>query len=189
MTRAYRAYRRWRWFVLLPGLAAAACAGADEASRASADVEEHTVAGPRVTAVRDLTLTGARTAIAGAVEEAERRGTTGTIAVADRAGFLVALHRIDGTFVAGDRVSWGKARTAALFRKPTRVFEEIIVGGRTPMLAIEDFTPMQGGVPIEVDGRVVGAVGVSGAASAPEDEELALAGVRAVTGGVEGQEE
>jgi glc operon protein GlcG len=79
-------------------------------------------------------------------------------------------------------VSAGKARTAALFRKPTRVFEDIIRRGRTPMLKIDDFTPMQGGVPIVVAGEVVGAIGVSGAASAPQDEVLALAGAAAFGG-------
>ena len=127
-----------------------------------------------------LTLAGARMAIASAVEEAKRRGTTGAIAVADAAGHLIAFRRVDGTFVAADAVSAGKARTAALFRKPTRVFEEIIVQGRTPMLNIDRFTPMQGGVPIVIDGQVVGAVGVSGASTAQEDEELALVAAKAV---------
>ena len=131
---------------------------------------------------KQLTLAGARAAISAAVAEAKERGTTGTIAVADSAGRLIALYRVDGTFVAGDAVSSGKARTAALFRKPTRVFEEIIVQGRTPMLKIDGFTPMQGGVPIVVAGNVVGAIGVSGAASAAQDEELALAGAAVLAG-------
>ena len=130
---------------------------------------------------KQLTLAGARAAISAAVAEAKKRGTTGTIAVADSAGRLIALYRVDGTFVAGDAVSSGKARTAALFRKPTRVFEEIIVQGRTPMLKIDGFTPMQGGVPIVIDDQVVGAVGVSGASSAQEDEELALVAAKAVS--------
>jgi uncharacterized protein GlcG (DUF336 family) len=74
----------------------------------------------------------------------------------------------------------GKARTAALFKKPTAAFEEIIRGGRTPMVALEDFTPLQGGVPILVDGAVVGAIGVSGAASAQRDEDVAKAGASAI---------
>src|SRR4030095_12711274 len=88
--------------------------------------------------------------------------------------------RIDGTFTAGANISIGKARTAVLFNKPTRTFEEIIKGGRTPMIALNDFTPLQGGVPIVVDGRTVGGIGVSGAASAAQDEELAIAGASAL---------
>jgi glc operon protein GlcG len=91
----------------------------------------------------------------------------------------MALERIDGTFAAGANISIGKARTAVLFKKPTRVFEELINKGRTAMTALQDFTPLQGGVPIEVDGKVVGGVGVSGAASAQQDEELAIAGAAA----------
>jgi glc operon protein GlcG len=92
----------------------------------------------------------------------------------------MALERLDGTFGAGANISIGKARTAALFKRPTAFFEDVIRSGRTPMVALTDFTPLQGGVPIVLDGQVVGAVGVSGAASAQQDEELALAGAAAV---------
>ena len=101
----------------------------------------------------------------------------------DDGGNLMALERVDGTFAAGANISIGKARTAALFQKPTRVFEEIIGKGRTAMVALNDFTPLQGGVPIVVDGQIVGAVGVSGAASAQQDEELAMAAAAAVSQG------
>lgn len=86
----------------------------------------------------------------------------------------MALERVDGTFASGANISIGKARTAALFQRPTRVFEEIIGKGRTAMVALNDFTPLQGGVPITVDGQIVGAVGVSDAASEQQDEELAM---------------
>src|SRR3954452_8656348 len=84
------------------------------------------------------------------------------------------------TVAAGANISIGKARTAVLFNKPTRFFEEIIKNGRTPMVALNDFTPLQGGVPIVVDGHTVGGIGVSGAASAAQDEELAIAGASAL---------
>lgn len=125
---------------------------------------------------KSLTLDGARQVIAAAVGEARRLGTTGVIAVVDEGGNLMALERIDNTFAAGANISVGKARTAVLFKRPTRVFEDLIKNGRTAMVALNDFTPLQGGVPITVDGEVVGGVGVSGAASAQQDEELALAG-------------
>src|SRR5690348_10903311 len=112
------------------------------------------------TEIRDrktLTLDGARRAIAAAVAQAHRNRAGGVIAVVDDGGNLMALERVDGTFAAGANISIGKARTAALFQKPTRVFEEIIAKGRTAMVALNDFTPLQGGVPITVDGQIVGA--------------------------------
>ena len=132
---------------------------------------------------KTLTLDGARQVIAAAEVYAKGKAGTGVIAVVDAGGNLMAVERLDNTFAAGANISIGKARTAALFKKPTKVFEEIIKGGRTPMLALNDFTPLQGGIPIVVDGDIVGAVGVSGAASAQEDEELAIAGAAAITDG------
>jgi len=129
---------------------------------------------------RILTLEGARVALDAAVALARERGVGGAVAVVDTGGHLVAFERLDGTFAAGAQVSLGKARTSALFKKPTRVFEQIVNEGRTTMLAIEGFTPLQGGVPLVVGEDVVGAIGVSGASSAQEDEELALAGAAAL---------
>ena len=114
---------------------------------------------------KTLTLDGAQKALAAAVAQAHKNHAGGVIAVVDDGGNLMALERVDGTFAAGANISIGKARTAALFQKPTRVFEEIIGKGRTAMVALNDFTPFQGGVPIIIDGQIVGAVGVSGAAS------------------------
>jgi glc operon protein GlcG len=132
-----------------------------------------------------LSLDGARRVIAGAKAKAAASNAPGAvIAVVDDGGNLMALERLDGTFAAGANISIGKARTAALFKKPTRVFEELINKSRTAMTALSDFTPLQGGVPITVDGRIVGGVGVSGAASAQQDEELALAGAAAIDGSV-----
>ena len=132
---------------------------------------------------KTLTLDGARRAIAAAVAQAHRNHAGGVIAVVDDGGNLMALERVDGTFAAGANISIGKARTAALFQKPTRAFEEIIAKGRTAMVALNDFTPLQGGVPIVVDGQIVGAVGVSGAATAQQDEELAMVAAAAVSNG------
>jgi glc operon protein GlcG len=130
---------------------------------------------------KTLTIDGAQKAISAIVAEAGKRGTTGAIAVVDDGGNLMAVERIDGTFAAGGLISIGKARTAALFKKPTSFFEDLINKGRTAMTTVDDFTPLKGGVPITVDGAIVGAVGVSGAASAAEDEELAVLGAAAVT--------
>jgi uncharacterized protein GlcG (DUF336 family)/mannose-6-phosphate isomerase-like protein (cupin superfamily) len=130
-------------------------------------------------AKRGLTLEGAKQVIAAVAAEARRLKVGGAFAVVDEGGNLLAVERLDGTFPASGNISIGKARTAAIFQKPTRAFEEIIRGGRTPMLALHDFTPLQGGIPLVVDGQVIGAIGVSGAASAQQDEELATIGAAA----------
>jgi glc operon protein GlcG len=130
---------------------------------------------------KSLTLDGAKRVIAAAVDYARRNNAPGgVIAVVDEGGNLMALERLDGTFAAGATISIGKARTAVLFKRPTKVFEDIIRNGRTPMIALPDslFTPLQGGVPIMVDGQIVGGVGVSGAASAQQDSEVLMRRVR-----------
>jgi glc operon protein GlcG len=136
---------------------------------------------------KTLTLKGAESVIAGAKAEAQKlQAPGGVIAVVDDGGNLMALERLDGTFAAGANISIGKARTAVMFKKPTRFFEELINAsgkGRTVMTALEDFTPLIGGIPITVDGQIVGGVGVSGAASAAQDEQLAIAGANSLAAG------
>ena len=130
---------------------------------------------------KGLTLDGAKKVIAAAVAEAQRKNAPGgAIAVVDEGGNLVAVERLDNTFAAGANISIGKARTAVLFKRPTKFFEDVINKGRTAMATLSDFTPLQGGIPIVVDGQIIGAVGVSGAASAQQDEELAIAGANAL---------
>lgn len=128
-----------------------------------------------------LTLAGASRVLDAAVAFARQREAGGAIAVVDDGGHLVALQRLDGTFAAGAEVSTGKARTAALFRKPTKAFEDAIHGGRIALTAVPSMTPLQGGIPLVVDGHVIGAIGVSGAHSQVEDDEIALAGAAALT--------
>jgi len=131
---------------------------------------------------KSLTLDGAERVIAAAkAHAAQVKAPGGVIAVVDAGGNLMALERLDGTFAAGANISIGKARTAVLFQKPTKVFEDIINKGRTAMAALPDsfFTPLQGGVPVVLDGQIIGGVGVSGASSAAQDEELAIAGAEA----------
>ena len=122
---------------------------------------------------RVLTLSGARIVAAAAEAEAKRLHTTGAVAVVDDGGNLLYLLRIDNTFPAGSYVAMDKARTAATFRMPTRNLEDAVKNGRTSLVAVSEMTPLAGGVPIVVDGHIVGAVGVSGAANAQQDEELA----------------
>jgi len=134
----------------------------------------------QVTEKKTLTLEGARKVIAAAEVYAKQNNAPGgVIAVVDDGGNLMALERLDGTFAAGADISIGKARTAVMFKKPSKVFEDLINKGRTTMVALKDFTPLQGGIPIVVGGQIVGGVGVSGASSAQQDEELAIAGAKA----------
>ncbi len=136
----------------------------------------------QVLKIKNLGIEGARVAAAAAEAKAKSLGSGSAIAVVDQGGNLLYLERLDGTFAAGPNISMGKARTAALFKKPTKFFEDMVNQGRTTMVALSDFTPLQGGVPILVDGDVVGAIGVSGAASAAQDEEVAMAGAAAIGG-------
>ena len=132
---------------------------------------------------KGLTLEAAKRVIAAAVAEARRTHAGGAIAVVDAGGHVVALERLDGTFAAGADISVGKARTAALFKKPTSFFEDSINKGRTAMVGLPpqpDFTPLQGGVPIVIDNQVIGAVGVSGAMSAAQDNQIATLAAAAV---------
>src|SRR6266513_5065699 len=142
-----------------------------------------TCAGAQTTEKKTLTLQGAERVIAAAKAEAQKlQAPGGVIAVVDDGGNLMALERLDGTFSAGANISIGKARTAVMFKKPTRFFEELINAsgkGRTVMTAVKDFTPLIGGIPITVEDQIVGGVGVSGAASAQQDEALAIASAAA----------
>ncbi len=126
-----------------------------------------------------LTLDGAKAVAAAASSYAKSHNAPGAaIAVVDAASIVIYLERLDGTFLNASEISIGKARTAVLFGKPTRAFEDIVNKGRYAMLAVPSiapFTPLMGGVPIEVDGHVVGAIGVSGASSAAQDDEIASA--------------
>ena len=123
-----------------------------------------------------LTLAGAEQVLLAATRKAAAGAGTGSIAVVDAGGHLLMLHRLDGTFPASAHVAEGKARTAAVFRKATREFEHAINSGRIAMAAMEGWTPLQGGVPIIIEGVCVGGVGVSGASSAQQDDEIAQAG-------------
>jgi uncharacterized protein GlcG (DUF336 family) len=135
--------------------------------------------------VPTLTLEGAKRVAAAATSYARSHGAPGgSIAIVDAGGHTLYLERLDGTFAASADVSVGKARTAVHFQKPTRNLEEAINKGRPALLPVSDvtwFTPLQGGVPIIVNGHVVGGIGVSGALSQQQDEEVAMAGVLALT--------
>ena len=133
----------------------------------------------QVRAVATVSAEGARKALQAAEAEARKQGWALSIAVVDPAGELVAFLRMDGASASSVDISRGKARTAARFRRPTKALEDAVAGGRAALTTFEGMTLVEGGVPIVVDGQVVGAVGVSGASSA-QDAQVAQVGAAAV---------
>lgn len=133
----------------------------------------------QVIASKNISLDAAKKVVAEAVKYAKANNAPGgSIAVVDNGGNLIYLERLDGTFAASAEVSIKKANTAALFKAPTVKLENSINGGRQALITV-GHTFLQGGIPIIVDGQVIGAIGVSGAASAQQDEEIAIAGSKA----------
>jgi glc operon protein GlcG len=125
-----------------------------------------------------LTLDVAKSMVSAAAMEANRRNATVVIAIVDDGGHLILLERLDDTQVASVDVGIGKARTAAIFRRPSKVFEDQVREGRIAALALPGATPLQGGLPILYHGRVIGAIGVSGN-TPQEDEAIAFVGMEA----------
>ncbi len=129
---------------------------------------------------KTLTLEAARVALAACEAEARRNEWRVVIAVVDDGGHPVALARLDGAQSSSIDTAVGKARAAVAWKRPTRLLEEAVNNGRTAFLSIaQGMAILQGGVPIDVDGTIVGAVGVSGVKAA-DDEVVALAGVHAL---------
>jgi uncharacterized protein GlcG (DUF336 family) len=153
------------WMVLAAGLSAAA----------------GTAQGQVTESKQTLTLQGARAAAAAATAEARKGNEGASVAVVDDGGNLIYLERLQPTFAMGATISIEKAKTAALFGKPSKILEDAIVGGRTPLLNVWS-APLNGGEPIVVGGQVVGAIGVSGASSAARDAAIAVAGAAALGG-------
>jgi glc operon protein GlcG len=133
----------------------------------------------------DLTQEGARLAAEAAAGAAEERGVAPVISAVDSGGALIYLHRPDAAQVASVEVTTDKARTAAIYRRPSKDFEDQASGGRPSALHLARAVPLQGGIPIEHRGEVVGAIGVSGASSADEDNELAMIGAEAAASAAE----
>jgi glc operon protein GlcG len=126
---------------------------------------------------RCLTLDDAKKIAAGCEKEALARKWAVTIAIVDDGGHLLWLQRLDGAPAISPQIATGKARTAALFGKPTKVYEDMINNGRYAALTMPaELVRMEGGEPVSVNGEVVGAVGVSGVKSS-EDAEVARAGI------------
>jgi glc operon protein GlcG len=129
-----------------------------------------------------LTYEGAKLAAEAVGAEAATRGVAPVVSAVDAGGTLIYLLRPDDAQVASVEVTTDKARTAAIYRRPSKDFEDQASGGRPSALHLARAVPLQGGVPITYEGEVIGAIGVSGASSADEDQELAVIGAEAAAG-------
>jgi glc operon protein GlcG len=127
-----------------------------------------------------LAIEAARKAMAAAEAEASRNNWGVAIAILDSGGHLVMLHRLDSTQIASIRIAEGKARTALEFRRPTKALEDTVAGGGAGLrlLSLEGVYPLEGGVLIQSEGKIVGAIGVSGVLSS-QDAQVARAGAEA----------
>ena len=128
-----------------------------------------------------ITLDDAKKALAAAEAEAKKNNWNVAIAILDAGGHLIAFQKMDDTQIGSVNISIGKARTAVNFKRPTKAMEDIVAGGRIAFVAVEGITPVQGGLPVTVDGKVIGSVGVSGVQSS-QDEQVAQAAVNVLQG-------
>jgi glc operon protein GlcG len=129
---------------------------------------------------KTLTLEAARIAMAASEAEAQRGGWRVVIAVVDDGGHPILIQRLDGAQISSIDTAVNKARAAVAWKRPTRLLEESVNNGRYAFLSIhQGMALLQGGVPVEIEGQVLGAVGVSGV-KASDDEVIALAGVNAL---------
>jgi uncharacterized protein GlcG (DUF336 family) len=133
-----------------------------------------------------LTLAAAKKIAAAAEQTASQNKWSVVIAIVDEGGHLVYLSRVDGTQYGSVDVAIRKAGAAAAFKRPTKVFEDAVAGGRMALLGLEAAVPLEGGVPLVLDGNVIGAIGVSGV-TAQQDGVVAKAGADAVAGAAAGQ--
>lgn len=122
-----------------------------------------------------ISVETARKVAATAAAEGKKNGWNVAVSIVDTAGDLVFFERMDNTQAASVIVSQEKARTAARFKRPSKAFEDALVGGRQAILSLPGATPIEGGIPLLIDGKIVGAIGVSGATS-QQDGVCAQAG-------------
>jgi glc operon protein GlcG len=126
-----------------------------------------------------ITVDQAKKIAAGALAESKRNNWRMAISIVDNHGFPVYFERMEDTQTASIQIALDKAKTAAMFRRPSKAFEDGIAKGRVALLGLTGATPIEGGLPIMVDGRVIGGIGVSGANS-DQDAAAAQAGLNAL---------
>ena len=129
----------------------------------------------------NITVDQAKRAAAPAIEEARRNDWAMAVAVVDTGGDLVYFEKMDDTQTGSVVVAIAKARSAALFKRPTKTFQDTLAGGGEGLrvLRLENAVPVEGGIPLVMDGKIVGAIGLSGGTSA-QDGQCAQAGVNAL---------
>jgi glc operon protein GlcG len=129
---------------------------------------------------KGLTLEAAKKVAAAAEEEALKNKWTVVIAIVDDGGALIYLQRLDETQIGSIEVAIQKAKTAVSFKRPTKALEDaVITGGRTVVLSLPGALPIEGGLPLTVEGKLIGAIGVSGV-TAQQDGQIAKAGMDAL---------
>jgi glc operon protein GlcG len=133
-------------------------------------------AGAQFIETRALSAEGAKQIMAAAEAEARRNNWNVSISIVDAAGGQIMFQKLDGAGGLTADIALGKARTAARMGRPTRMLQEALAAGNTAFLAIEGLMPLEGGIPIMVDGEVIGGIGVSGV-TAPQDAQVAQAGL------------
>jgi glc operon protein GlcG len=128
-----------------------------------------------------ITLDQAKRAMAAAELEAAKNSWQVAITILDSGGNMIMFHRVDNTQLSATTVSEGKARTSLQFKRPSKALDDAIAAGGAGMrlLALKDITPLEGGMPVIVDGKIIGAIGVSGALSS-QDAQVAKAGAEAL---------
>jgi glc operon protein GlcG len=128
---------------------------------------------------KTLSLADAKTIAAAASAKAVAEGWTVVIAIHDNGGNLIYLERADGTQLGSILVAQEKSRTALRFKRPTKALEDAVLSGRVHMMSLPGITSVEGGLPVIVDGEIVGSIGVSGVQSS-QDGQVAAAGAAAV---------
>jgi glc operon protein GlcG len=128
-----------------------------------------------------INIEAARKIMTAAEAEASKNNWSVVIAIIDSGGHIVMIHRHDNVQLSSIEISQGKAKTALMFKRPSKVLDDAISSGGTGLrfLALKDIVPLEGGIPIVVDGKIVGAIGVSGVLSA-QDAQIARAGLDAL---------
>lgn len=137
------------------------------------------LSGAELATRKALTLAAAKEMASAAEAEARKNNWNVVICIVDEGGHLIYLQRMDETQIASVEIAQGKARTAVMYKRPTKAMEDAVAGGRTVMMRLPGALPVEGGLPVTVDGRIIGGIGVSGVMSS-QDAQIARAGLTAV---------
>ena len=137
------------------------------------------VSGAELAARKALTLAAAKQMASAAEAEARKNNWNVVICIVDEGGHLMYLQRMDETQLASVEIAQGKAKTAVLYKRPTKAMEDAVAGGRNVVMTLPGALPVEGGLPIAVEGRIIGGIGVSGVQST-QDAQIARAGLAVV---------